>query len=132
MTQKTEMLWNISKEQEALFLKALPEVVGGIEVRDLMRMIRASEYRRGKEDTSIVDNAKKEAQAEELKFLEAWNADDLIKQAEVEQSHFYVASRAKLIKERIEYLKEQLEINPLTTKGFREAIKKADMLNTEF
>lgn len=50
MTPKTEMLWKISKEQENKFLKLVPEFVEGIEVKELFKMIRSAEYRRGKEE----------------------------------------------------------------------------------
>lgn len=42
----------------------------------------------------------------ELEFLKEWNAGDLIKQATEERSHYYVASRAKMIQERIKLLKD--------------------------
>lgn len=50
MTPKTQQLWDISKEQEELFLKSVPEFVEGIEVKRLFKMIRSAEYRRGKEE----------------------------------------------------------------------------------
>ena len=50
MTPKTQMLWDISKEQEEVFCKSIPEIVDGIEVKQLFKMIRSAEYRRGKEE----------------------------------------------------------------------------------
>ena len=47
---KAQMRWQISKEQEELFVKGIPEIVNGIDTWELFKMIRGAEYRRGKED----------------------------------------------------------------------------------
>lgn len=44
------MMWRISKEQEEEFRKNISEVVNGVNTEDLFKLIRGSEYRRGKED----------------------------------------------------------------------------------
>jgi hypothetical protein len=55
VTPKTKMLLDISKEQEQKFkyaiLKVYPRnIVDGIDVYELFKMIRSAEYRRGKEE----------------------------------------------------------------------------------
>jgi hypothetical protein len=65
----------------------------------------------------LIDLKVKQAKAEtmkkvfedELRFLKNWNADDLIKQAETERSHFYVGSRARMIKQRIKELTQKIK-----------------------
>jgi len=47
---KIQMTWEISREQEQLFRKGIPEIVDGIDTDELFKLIRGSEYRRGKED----------------------------------------------------------------------------------
>jgi len=47
---KAMMMWLISKEQEEIFRKGLPEEINGINVDDFLKMVRGAEYRRGKED----------------------------------------------------------------------------------
>ena len=47
---KVQMMWEISREQEELFRKGIPDIVDGIDTEELFKMIRGAEYRRGKED----------------------------------------------------------------------------------
>lgn len=47
---KIQMMWRISKEQEEEFRKNISEIVNGVNTEDLFKLIRGSEYRRGKED----------------------------------------------------------------------------------
>ena len=44
------MMWEVSREQEEIFRKGIPEIVNDIDVDDFFKMIRGAEYRRGKED----------------------------------------------------------------------------------
>lgn len=52
MTEKTkvQMMWEVSREQEEEFRKILPEEFQDTQIDDLFKLIRGSEYRRGKED----------------------------------------------------------------------------------
>jgi len=55
MFEKTKMLWEISKEQEQKFKYAILEIypsniIEGIDIDELFKMIRSAEYRRGKEE----------------------------------------------------------------------------------
>lgn len=57
MTPKTENLWKIGKELEEKFIKGLGRInilCTGLgtdtDVRELFKMIRSAEYRRGKEE----------------------------------------------------------------------------------
>lgn len=47
---KAQMMWEVSKEQEELFVKGIPDIVNGIDTWEFFKMIRGAEYRRGKED----------------------------------------------------------------------------------
>lgn len=48
---KAQMNWEISKEQEEKFRRALDrDILNGIDVDELFKLIRGAEYRRGKED----------------------------------------------------------------------------------
>ena len=46
----------------------------------------------------------------ELEFLLILNTDNWIKQAEVERSHFYMSSRAKLVKNQINECEDAIKI----------------------
>jgi hypothetical protein len=52
MNEKVKQLWEISKEQEEVFIKSLPRLVekDDIPLEELLKLIRAAEYRRGKSD----------------------------------------------------------------------------------
>ncbi len=50
MKTKIQLMWEVYREQEELFRKAIPEIVNGIDTEELFKAIRGSEYRRGKED----------------------------------------------------------------------------------
>jgi len=50
MTEKFTKMWDISKEQEERFIKSIPEIVEGIDVKELFKLIRSAEYKRGKEE----------------------------------------------------------------------------------
>ena len=51
---KAEMMWNVSREAEENFINDFPESMSDIQdLRDLFKMIRGTEYRRGKEDGRI-------------------------------------------------------------------------------
>lgn len=58
---------------------------------------------------NFAESTKKRTIKKELYFLESLNIGDLYKQATQDRSHFYVGSKCKLILERIEFLKKQLE-----------------------
>ena len=47
---KVKMMWEVSKEQEEEFRKSLPEELNDSDTDDLFRLIRGTEYKRGKED----------------------------------------------------------------------------------
>ncbi|GAG66094.1 unnamed protein product [marine sediment metagenome] len=49
---KIQMMWEVSREQEVRFREGMAEEVNGINVADLFKLIRGSEYRRGKEDAN--------------------------------------------------------------------------------
>ncbi len=51
------MMWEVSREQEELFRKGIPKKVDGIDTEDLFKLIRGSEYRRGKEDEGLAQKA---------------------------------------------------------------------------
>lgn len=50
MKTKIQLMWETYKEQEEEFRKSLPEDYDEIELDELFKGIRGSEYRRGKED----------------------------------------------------------------------------------
>ncbi len=47
---KVQMMWDVAVEQQELFMKGIPEIVNGIDTKELFKFIRGAEYRRGKED----------------------------------------------------------------------------------
>lgn len=52
---KAQIMWEVSKEEEQNFKHAILEkypsnIVEGIDIDELFKLIRGSEYRRGKED----------------------------------------------------------------------------------
>ncbi len=50
---KAVTMWKVGKEQEELFRKGVPEIVDEIPVEELFKLIRGTEYRRGKEEGII-------------------------------------------------------------------------------
>lgn len=52
MDTKAMSMWKISKEQEEIFRKGLPVLLGWDEfdIAELFKLVRGAEYRRGKED----------------------------------------------------------------------------------
>lgn len=70
MNEKIRQLWEISKEQEAQFMKDIDSeyctIPSEIEVDDLFKLIRGAEYRRDKEDGI------EEKQKEFISNIERW------------------------------------------------------------
>lgn len=47
---KNQLMWEVSNEQEVSFRKVLLKEFSQIEVDEFFKLVRGSEYRRGKED----------------------------------------------------------------------------------
>ena len=47
---KAQMIWEVGKEQEKIVRKGIPDPVEGYELDEFFKLVRGSEYRRGKED----------------------------------------------------------------------------------
>jgi len=73
---KVQIMWEVSREQEELFKKEIPLIVKDIDVKELFKLIRGTEYRRGKEDALLEKQKNNLINPFTEKCICDWSKDD--------------------------------------------------------